>query len=212
MKRVSLLILAIGAWLPMLSLAQTSDGAGAPRSRPNDDRYNEERYAILSSKIETLIGTQELLLRRYNKIEQQIEALAREIQKVREESARSGASSASREELKTYVEKLADIERKRQEDKELIVKSIRDLAKAPPAPRPEPKPAPERVEAPATTTYKVKESGETLGDIIKAYNAKFKEEGRGSIHLEMVLKENERLNPNVIRIGQTIRIPIPPKK
>jgi hypothetical protein len=61
--------------------------------------------------------------------------------------------------------------------------------------------------------YKIK-SGDRLTQIIAAFNAKLKEEGKNKapITLDMVKKANPKMNPNNLVVGREIRIPVPPDR
>lgn len=207
MKRLSLFCLLVLACLPGASFAQNNAAADAL------ERKNiEERFGAIYSRIEGIEQAQESLRRKYDAIERQLQLLAREIQETREKSMLSGAKFATRDDLEKYVKDLQEIDRKREADKALILKSFNELSKIPMAPpHVDSKPPADPAETPGDY-YTVKETGETLLDIIKAFNTKFKDEGRSPINLEMVKKANPGLNPDRIRPKQKIRIPIPPKK
>ena len=209
MKRISLLCLACFAWWPCLAPAQNNAAADA-LARAND----EERYNRLKSRLDGIEDTQGVLLTRYNKLERQIESLAREIQELKDKSARSGANYVTREELNRYVKDLQELDKQRQADKELFLKSFKDLAKIPVVPHsPDPKPAGDPSKpAMETGPYTVKTGDGSLGAIVAAFNARYAKEGRGSITVSQVEKANPKLAPNKIFVGQTINIPIPPKK
>ena len=207
MKRACLLLILLCTWLPCRSLAQGNATAAL------DQIAEEQRYRILTSKIMNIEETQALLLQRQNELQQRCESLAREIDKLKDAGARGTIHFATREDLKTLVEKVQEVDRKRQEDRKLIMESIKDLGKVPLAAASEPK---HRTPPPETSdpyVYEVKE-GNTLQGIIMAYNALFKERGEGSITQTQVLKANPSLKAPAYTVykGQKLRIPEPAKK
>jgi TolA-binding protein len=208
MKRILLFLTAGSVWFSCNLMAQGNDAIEAALER----KANEERFNRLNKQVADLQETQELLLQRLARMEQRLESLGREIDKTKEENLRSKANLVTRDEFKTYVDKLQEIDRKREADNELIRKSLNALAKLPATLAPEPKSTVDPEAASDTRPYKVQQAGETLGDIRVAWNNKFKEEGRRSISLDQIKKANPNLNPDKIRVGQTILIPVPPKK
>lgn len=56
--------------------------------------------------------------------------------------------------------------------------------------------------------YKV-EAGQFLSTIIVAFNREYKKAGLGRVTQDQVLKANPGLNPDRLRVGQTIKIPLP---
>src|SRR5438132_7581785 len=99
MKPISFLIIALA--LPSAPISRSQDAA------------TEERLNQLSGKIEDVLAAQQAQRKR-------IEELAREIENLREQQSKPVASYASQEDLKRLAEKLQEIEKNRQHDKELI--------------------------------------------------------------------------------------------
>jgi len=161
-----------------------------------------------------MIETEGVLRSKIQELEQSVASLSREIRRLKDDNAHSNTRLVTREEFNTLVEKLKEIDKKREEDNRLIVNSIntlKDIAKVP-APTPSrPKPSTDHTEALETVDYKIKE-GDLLYKIIAAYNDEYARQGRGRITLEQVKEANPELNPNRIIPGRVIRIPVPPKK
>jgi LysM repeat protein len=149
----------------------------------------------------------------------QIEALEHDVADLRDKLNTPAVNNyASADDLQKLVGELKEIDRKRQEDRQLILDKIQDLAalSATPPPPAHHHAAPEPVDNSggndtstdtATTTqqngynYKV-HAGDSLSAIIKA----FKEKGV-KVTLSQVLKANPGLNPNTLYVGNTIFIP-----
>jgi LysM repeat protein len=127
-------------------------------------------------------------------------------------------NSASREDLKALADQVQEMDRKRQEDRDLIVKQMENLTKAvAAAPVPtvhSPKPArPETDDttpAPSVPTkgyeYEIKD-GDTLGLIAKAY----RDQGI-KVTKAQIIAANPKMNPNVLIPGRKIFIPDPNAK
>lgn len=169
------------------------------------DAATEERLNKLNGLVQDLLD---------DKVNQkkQLAELAREIQSLREQQARPNTSYATTDELKRLAEKVQEIDRKRENDKELIVRAIEDLKKtlaasASPGRATQTPPRPTNTDRTATPEkgyeYIVR-SGDTLSAIVQAY----RDEGI-KVTLDQVLKANPGLNPNRIPVGQKIFIPEP---
>lgn len=205
MKPLHYLLLAGVVLMPSRALAQNSAADALER------KANEERLSRLNATVTSLSDTQEVLRSRITELEQRVSSLSRELSKAKEETVHANTRQVTREEFNALVASLKEVEKKREEDKKLILDSIKDLAKLPaPAPA-HPRPSVERADVGETVDYEVQE-GNLLIQIIAAYNKKFAEQGRGRITLEQVKAANPELNPNKIIPGKVIKIPVPPKK
>lgn len=193
------MILLIFFLTPCITESNAADAGSA--------NYFEERYRNLSSKLDRLQESYELILKRQQELEDRLDGLSREMAKVRDDSNKPTTQWATREDLKALVEKMRELDRNREHDKKLLLDSIQELAKVPSVHAPsESRPA--NLD---TYVYKVK-PGELLSDIIAAYNEKYKSQGLPTVNLDQVKKANPGMNPNRIIAGQSIHIPIPSKK
>jgi hypothetical protein len=193
-------------WLPALGLALGCLGlpgwAGETAARDAAARQDaEERYGILRAKIEDLWAAQAAQQKR-------LQALSSELQSVREEIHRSANSGPKFDDLKKLAEKIQELDRKREEDKKLILEEIKKLAATPVAiPEPPPKKSPPPETPPAEPQkgykYKIKE-GDRLSEVVAAYREK-----GVKVTVDKVLKANPGLNPNRMPIGKEVFIPDP---
>lgn len=179
-------------------------------------RDAEESYRILAGKIEDMHGIISSQRNDIASLRNEVAILRDALQTERSERAKAAINYATRDDLKKLVDKLQEIERKRESDKELVLKEIQRLAKiaaTPAPPPPEPKPAKETKAEPSDAffTHKVKE-GQTLSAIIEAYNAKLKAEGKGRVTLDQVKKANPNMDINHVVVGREILIPVPAHK
>jgi len=198
MKKISLWILA-GALLAFPVHAQ--------------DAATQQQLDKLGGQLQDILEAQAQQGKR-------IDALIKDLAELRDKvNTPQVSDSASREDLKKLAEQVQEVDRKRAEDRELILKNLAQLAKAGggdvPAPTPKHKPKPTSggdtpPAGPATPQngyeYAVKE-GDTLGSIAKAYRAQ-----GVKVTTTQILKANSGLDPNKLYVGKKIFIPDPNAK
>lgn len=167
------------------------------------DAATQERLDKLSGQIEDLLAAQRAQ-------QKQIEALAKEIENVREQAAKPTGNYASAEDLKALRESLREVDRKRVEDSEKVSKLLDKLSKtvatsAPPPRRRDPAPAEPEKPAKDEKGYSyVVQSGDTLSVIVQAYREK-----NIKITTDQILKANPGLKAEKLKVGQKIWIPAP---
>jgi nucleoid-associated protein YgaU len=194
MKRLSMLLVTLALCAPPASRGQ--------------DAATEERLNKISGRIDDLIAAQEVL-------KKQLAELAKDVDSLREQSAKPSTSYARTEDLNSLGEKLKEVDRKRMDDAEKIHAELLKLRKALELPAPAPKktsaakPPKEIPAAPTPTTpdkgfeYVIK-SGDTLDAIVLAYKEK-----NIKVTVAQILNANPRLKPERLRVGQKIFIPAP---
>jgi alanyl-tRNA synthetase len=211
MKQSLLLLAACFAFAgtPLFPQTSASDAVAAELQR----REAEERQQRLTATLQSIQESQDLLLKRQQALQDRVLALERENERLKEENARLSANAVSHDELKKFVDVLKEVDQKRQQDRELVLEKFKELASLKIAAAPEPRTAPRSAAqlSEEVAIHKVSKD-ERLLDIIEAYNRAYKERGLGTITLADVKRENPKLNPDRIRKGQEIRIPIPAKK
>jgi TolA-binding protein len=206
MKRVFCSLLSASTLVLAASPATAQDSSPAAAAAERQDA--EERYRRLNATLEELQATLEAQRKR-------IDELVGALKGVRDANARAANDAVTREELEEFVEKLREVDQKREADRKLILEEIAKLAKAPaPAPREkraeaDPPKGPAKTVAPAPKEetgyeHEVKER-ETLSEILAAYR---RQKGL-KITLKQVLDANPKLNPDRVRPGQKIFIPAP---
>ena len=175
-------------------------------ARAQDDA-TQQQINKLNGQIQDLLDAQAVQAKR-------IDALEKEIGELRD---KSGGSGANQDELQKLADQVQEIDRKRQEDRELILKEIEKLGKVSGGPAASHKPPPTlsmtSADNPAPAgagpqkgyEYKVA-AGDTLSIIAKAY----RDQGI-KVTTDQILKANPGLNPNTIKVGQKIFIPAPAK-
>ena len=192
MKRISFLLVTLALCSPTALRAQ--------------DAATEERLNKLSGRIDDLAASQEA-------VRKQIGELAKELESVREQSGKP-TGYARQEDLNRLAETVKEVDRKRLEDADKMhteLLKLRDVLKAPLAP-PKKKPVTAPKDTPTTTNpttpekgfeYVIK-SGDTLDAIVQAYKEK-----NIKVTVAQILKNNEGLKAERLRVGQKIFIPAP---
>jgi LysM repeat protein len=188
----------------MLSFA-----AGVARAQ---DDATQQQLDKLSGQIQDLEATQ---------LEQSkhIQALEKEINDLQGQSSQTG-SAANPDDLKKLAEQVQEIDKKRQEDNDRVLKELERLEKSlgnsPPSHRsapdisPDITPTPIKGHAAPDTSgpqngynYTV-HSGDTLSAIAKAYRA------QGiRVTADQILKANPGLDAKNMKVGQKVFIPAP---
>jgi LysM repeat protein len=194
MKRISFFLVAMLSATPAVLHAQ--------------DAAVEERLNKLSAQIQDLTDALDAQKKR-------VDDLARQLRAVQDQGSKAGAGYASQDDLKQLATKLQEVDEKRQQDNERIVKELDKLGKAlgAPASGAHSKPAPSATTAPAGDSpaaadkdhyeYTI-QSGDSLSAIARAYNEK-----GIKVNVDQILKANPGLKPEKMRVGQKIIIPSP---
>ena len=182
------------------------------------DSATQQQIDKLSGQIQDLLDAQAAQSKR-------IAALEKEISDLHDQSSQSGASGAANpDDLKKLAEQVQEIDKKRQDDNERILKELEHLEKAlgasPPSrrsspdtssPDTSPDASPASLKSHSTTAgggqngydYAV-HKGDTLSAIAKAY----REQGI-KVTTDQILKANPGLDPKNMKVGQKIFIPAP---
>ena len=168
------------------------------------DAATEERLKKLNGYVEELLADKA-------RQQKQIADLAREVESLREQLSKPLGNYASQDDLRDLAKKLQEIDRKRMEDDEKIIKQIEELGKTvlkpPGAGRSKLSDSPGGGGATAGKGYEYEiQSGDTLSVIVQAY----REKGI-KITVDQILKANPGLVPEKMSIGQKIFIPAPSK-
>lgn len=174
--------------------------------------------AEAQAQIDKLSGQIQDLLAAQERQTKQITALEKEVSELRDKvNTPQVNNSASNDDLKNLAEKVQEIDRKRQEDKELILKEIKKAGEAVASgasAKTKSKPAPPADDTPPATSdgpqkgyYYTVQSGDTLAAIAKAY----RDQGV-KVTTTQILKANPGLDANKLYVGKKIFIPDPNAK
>ncbi len=205
MKRFSIFL--FGCLLLMTPALQGQDAAAAAAAARAE--REEERYKRLNSAVEDLLAAQTEQQRR-------IAALTREVESLREQASKPTGNYASQEDLRKLAEKLQEIDKKREADKDLILEKIEQLGKSITGPtggkgkKPPAVPKGDTGSSGASAEKGFEHiiaSGDTLSTIAQA----FREKGI-KVTADQILKANPKLDATKLRVGQKIWVPAPDKQ
>ncbi len=171
------------------------------------DSATQDQLDKLSGQIQDVLAAQAAQ-------EKRIEALERQISNLGSQPNLAGASGfASQDDLQKLAQQVQEIDKKRQEDNERVLKELEHLDKAlgasPPSRKSPPETTPEPLKTHSTgggqTGYDYTiHKGDTLLAIAKAY----RDQGV-KVTTDEILKANPGLDPKTMKVGQKIFIPAP---
>ena len=196
----------IFVWFLILSFSAVT------AARAQDDA-TQQQIDKLTGQVQDLLDAQAAQGKR-------LEALEKEIGDLQGQSAPAGGSTANPDDLKKLAEQVREIDRKRQEDNDRVLKELEHLEKAlggaspghrsAPEVSPDIKPTPLKDHASTDTggpqngyDYNV-QRGDTLSAIAKAYREK-----GVKVTTDQILKANPGLDAKTMKVGQKIFIPAP---
>ena len=193
MKRLLLLT----SFLATVCLLETSPAMAKGPSL--DARAIREDYRRLQSQLEDLLMA-------HNALKSELSKLRGEVQLLRAKTATKDTATATRDDLEGLAKSIREVDRKRVQDKDLILKEMKALLRSGSSGGRTAKTSPNPIKSFEHTVQK----DETISAIITAYNADLKSQGaKKRITLKSVLDANPNLNPRTMRIGQTLLIPDP---
>ncbi len=193
MKRLLFFGLFLGAACLLAPTSTLAQGASL------DTRALREDYRRLQSQLADLLEA-------HNALKIELSKLLNEVRQLRTKTATKDPAAVTRADLETLAKSVREIDRKRVQDKDLILKEMKSFLQS----------APKGANPPAALPHSRKgfnhtvEAGETISAIIAAYNTKLKSQSvKNRITLKSVLDANPNLNPRTMRIGQSLFIPDP---
>jgi len=146
------------------------------------------------------------LLEAHNALKSELSKFRSEVRQLRAQTATKDSAAVTRADLEGLAKSIREVDRKRIQDKDLILKEMQALLRSTPTGA-KPPTAPPHSEKGFDHTV---EAGQTISAIIAAYNTKLKSQGvKKRITLKSVLDANPNLNPRTMRIGQSLFIPDP---
>jgi len=172
------------------------------------DAGTQQQIDKLFGQIQDMQAAQELQGKRLDALAKQISDLSEKV------STPVVSDSASREDLKTLATQVQEIDKKRQDDRDLILKQIENLGKLsggvptshkPTAPVATPKTADNKEAAPAGPQKGYEYTiapGDTVSAIAKAYRAQ-----GVRVTTAQIIAANPKMNPNALIAGKKIFIP-----
>jgi dsDNA-specific endonuclease/ATPase MutS2 len=198
--------------LPALGQDAAATNAAATAAAIAEKQGVDEKFKQMASDIENLRTANQLL-------QGKLSGIKEDLQQIRAEQTRLAAAGVSREDLKPLAQRIEEVDKKRQDDKDAISEEIKKsegrllkLLSSPSDPSAKPPASPPSTGAPTATAdgyiYTIKD-GDRLLDILKAYNETFKSKGMKTITYTKLKQANPDVDPNNLRVGQRIVIPRP---
>ena len=168
--------------------------------RPSlNTRAIREDYRRLQNQLEDLLVA-------HNALKTEVSKLRSEVRLLRTKTATKDPTAANRADFEGLAKSIREVDRKRVQDKDLILKEMKALLRSGSSGGRTTKTSPNSKKSFKHTVQK----DETISAIIAAYNADLKSQGaKKRITLKSVLDANPKLNPRTMRIGQTLFIPDP---
>lgn len=146
------------------------------------------------------------LLEAHNALKSELSKFRSEVRQLRAQTATKDPAAVTRADLEGLAKSIREVDRKRIQDKDLILKEMQALLRSTPTGA-KPPTAPPHSEKGFDHTV---EAGQTISAIIAAYNTQLKRQDvKKRITLKSVLDANPNLNPRTMRIGQSLFIPDP---
>jgi nucleoid-associated protein YgaU len=186
-------------------------GISLAAARAQDDA-TQQQINKLNGQLQDALDAQAVQAKR-------ITVLEKEISELRDKSSQpTVANTANADDLKKLADQVQEIDKKRQEDRELILKEIGKLGKVSGSPASSRKASPDvsttapENPVPAITSpqkgyeYIIKRN-DTLSIVVKAY----RDQGI-KVTVDQILKANPGLDPKSLKVGQKIFIPDPSAK
>jgi TolA-binding protein len=193
-----------------------------------------EEFKRLQGEVADLRDANTAYRKRFEEMTRRIEKLQEDVRESHDRSTMKMGDLVTREELKKVIDRIADVDEKRESDRKVILEEFEKLGKTLSAsalsstksnsrgnPRErEPEKQTERQREKETKPeviegkfleYVVKPD-EPFSVILQNYNEHLKKEGLPTIRQSDVMKVNPNLNPNRIFVGQKIQLPVPEKK
>jgi LysM repeat protein len=193
----------ISVWLCILTLAI----AAAPSARAQD--------AATQSQLDKITGEIQDVQDAMAQQDKRLTALEQKINDLQEKTSQpSGGDYASADDLKKLAEQVQEIDKKRQDDNQKILKAIEQLSRhgaIEPLHKsdesqdgPQPPPTPTTNPGNQNGYYYTIAPNNTISAIAKAYRAQ-----GVKVTVDDILKANPNLKPNSLIVGQKIFIPAP---
>lgn len=192
--------------------------------------------AVVGERIQRLTAAVESLELAMASQKRQIDALAGELVKIREEMGRQGDAMRQRDtrpwadDMKRLADAIAEVDRKRASDGEQVVRVLNELKKAvatgPDTSRsakaPEPRATPGRTKAPEAEKPSEKppdraleyvlERGQSLSEVVVSFNEEAKKQGYQPLTTAQVMKFNDIKDDRRIPVGARILLPVIPAR
>ena len=210
--KIERLFPAVFLGLSLLRLPASGQDAATNAADVAEKQGVDEKFKQLAADIQSLRDANQLLL-------EKVSALKDDLQQIRAEQSRLAASAVGHDDLKPLAQRIEEVDKRRQDDKDAISEQIKTSearlqklltsSAADPSGRP-----PVTGATPAAPgmadgfVYTIRDH-DTFMDILKAYNETFKSKGMKTITLDALEKAHPDVDPKKLKINQKIVIPHP---
>ena len=187
-----------------------------------------EEFRRLQGEVADLRDAKTADQRRISELSRKVEQLQTALRSAEERTTIKLGDAITREDLKKVIDRISEVDEKRESDRKIILEEFDKLAKALSKPTISDSPRTRRQNNRETekeketekepepfegTVYPHKvEPNQTVSQIIEWWNTSLKKEGLPTISYSQVKKANPKLDFNRIRVGQEILLPVPEKK
>ena len=184
-------------------------------------QVDQEEFRRLQGEVADLRDAKAADQRRIGELSRKIDQLQTALRESNEKHTLKMGDAVTHEDLKKIVEQIVAVDKKRAEDRDVILEQFDKLAKVVANPGTKTRPLRKETEKqedekPAVIEgtfieHKVKD-GDMFSKILQDFNVALKDEGRPTVTTSDVKKVNPKLDLNRLRVGQTILLPVPDKK
>ena len=185
-----------------------------------------EEFKRLQGEVADLRDANVAYQKRISELTRRVEKLQEDVREANDRATLKMGDLVTREEMKKVIDRIAEVDEKRESDRKVILEQFDRLEKALTSgvasgsrsgnranhreQEKEKEPKTEIIEG--TFIEYIVQKDQSFSVILDKYNSQLKAEGRPTIRTSDVLKVNPNLNPNRIFTGQMIRLPVPEKK
>jgi hypothetical protein len=163
--------------------------------------------------------------KRLSQMQKELDGVRESVRDSHDRATAKMGDFATREDLKKIVDNIKDVDKRREEDRKLILAEFDKLGKTlsqQPTEKPSrPSRSPGKKSEPDKEAAVIEgmflpvtvRSGQRLADIQKEYNNELKGRGLPAVSLDEIMRANPKIkNPNKLLVGQEILLPVPDKK
>jgi septal ring factor EnvC (AmiA/AmiB activator) len=185
-------------------------------------QVDQEEFRRLQGEVADLRDAKAADQRRINELSRKIDQLQSALRESNEKHTLKMGDAVTHDDLKKIIEQIVAVDKKRADDREVILEQFDKLAKIVADPRggntrplrvkekEKEEEKPTQIEG-TFIEYKVKD-GDIFSVVLQNFNVALKDEGRPTITTSDVKKVNPKVDLNRIRVGQIILLPVPDKK
>jgi hypothetical protein len=187
-----------------------------------------EEFRRLQGEVADLRDAKSADQRRISELSRKVEQLQTSLRNAEERTTMKLGDAVTREDLKKIIDRISDVDEKRENDRKVILEEFDKLAKALSKPAPmanesprtrrqnnrEPEKETEKEAAPVEGNFYPHKvlPNQTFSEIVDWWNKSLKQEGLPPVTSAQIKKANPKLDPNRIFVGQEVLLPVPEKK